>query len=107
MNFNYLILTLSITIIFKYLFAINNNNIPNTLNNPIKNISLFEEKDDKKISALMLDVFLPGWRECIDWKKGSPSLQCVPFPSERPVKCSKEIWNKAMVDIEKGKLKNC
>nr|CAD2209591.1 unnamed protein product [Meloidogyne enterolobii] len=29
------------------------------------------------------------------------------FQSERPVKCSKEIWNKAMVDIEKGKLKNC
>ncbi|KAL7075801.1 hypothetical protein ACQ4LE_004989 [Meloidogyne hapla] len=105
MKYNYLILIISLSTISKYLFA--NNNIPNTLNNPIKNISLFEEKDDKKISALMLDVFLPGWRECIDWKKGSPTLQCVPFPNERPEKCSKEIWNKAMADIEKEKIKKC
>jgi hypothetical protein len=41
--------------IFKFLFANDN-----TLRNPIKNISIFEVKDDKKISALMLDVFLPG-----------------------------------------------
>ncbi|KAF7633484.1 hypothetical protein Mgra_00007173 [Meloidogyne graminicola] len=88
----------------KFLFT---NDLPNTLHNPIKNLTIFEEKDDKKIAALMLDVFLPGWRECIDWKKGSPTIQCVPFPNERPEKCSKEIWNKAMIDIKKGTLKKC
>ena len=88
---------------------------------PVGNLSaMVEDENSDRISALMLDVFLPGWRECVDWEKasrkfktnykflqGKPSTKCVPFAAQKPDKCNKEIWEMAMADVSGGKLKRC
>lgn len=66
-----------------------------------------ENPENNGISALMLDVFLPGWRECIDWTKGNPSIKCVPLPDDRPEQCMKEIWDKGQEFLKQGKMKKC
>ncbi|KAL3079095.1 hypothetical protein niasHS_014877 [Heterodera schachtii] len=65
------------------------------------------QHEDKKIAAMLLDVFLNGWRECIDWKRGEPSIRCVPFPEKKPEKCAKNMWENAMENVGNGKIKKC
>uniref|UniRef100_A0A914H191 Uncharacterized protein n=1 Tax=Globodera rostochiensis TaxID=31243 RepID=A0A914H191_GLORO len=66
-----------------------------------------KHSEDKTIAAMLLDVFLGGWRECVDWKSGQPSVRCVPFPKKKPEKCTQILWDKAMETLRQGKIRKC